>query len=125
MFYKMVFKIYFHKHFWCNLANDKNTKLSLTLYFIDLKTCLCTAHTESVFGRNELTENTKAQRDLPGLRAASLAADVRTAGSETRETRRVGDTVQKISLQRKRLFRKHEEVFKRKIIVSTVIYTGK
>lgn len=29
MFYKMVSKIYFHKHFWCNLVNDKNTKLSL------------------------------------------------------------------------------------------------
>lgn len=46
MFYKMVLKIYFHKHFWCNLVNDKNTKLSLILYFIDLKTCLCTAEIE-------------------------------------------------------------------------------
>lgn len=59
MLYKMVLKIYFHKHFWCNLVNDKNTKLSLILYFIDLKTCLCTADTESVLGRNELTKSLK------------------------------------------------------------------
>lgn len=47
MFYKMVLKIYFHKHFRCNLVNDKNTKLSLILYFIDLKTCLCTAEIQT------------------------------------------------------------------------------
>lgn len=46
MFYKMFLMIYFHKHFRCNLINDKNTKLFLILYVIDFKTCLCTAETE-------------------------------------------------------------------------------
>lgn len=45
MFYKMVLKIYFHKYFWCNLVNNKNTKLSL-YSLLDFKTCLHTAEIE-------------------------------------------------------------------------------
>lgn len=61
MFYKMALKIDFHKYFQCSLVDDKNTKLSFIIYAINLKTCFCTAETETTLLESRANETLKSK----------------------------------------------------------------
>lgn len=89
LFYKRVLKIYFHKHFRCNLGNDKNTKLSLVIYFVDSQTRLCTAEPGAAC-LGELSWEGYKPTCLGPTAAAPMTTDTSTVVSEGSSIERAG-----------------------------------
>lgn len=129
VFYKMALKTDFHKYFQCSLVDDKNTKLSFIIYAINLKTCFCTVETETtLFGEpswwNIKIQSIRIQCQLPWWLQPPIATGVGTAANEDKCNTHRFKTQFKYLFKNK-VFHTHKEIFKRKIITSFAVHTGK
>lgn len=110
------------------LVNNKNTKLFLVRYVIDFKTCICTAETEIVCWENWANETLKKTmyRDLTISCLDMQQPPILTGVSIERKVKHweIKDIIQDIFLEIKGCF-KNMKIFKRKIITSIAIHTGK